>query len=133
DSNLYALDLVSGHKQWDFKTGGPVDSSPLVLEGRVYVGSSDAQLYALDAATGKLLWKYETGDKILGSPNWVRSSNATWVLVGSYDFKLHCVNAADGKPVWTYESGNYINGSPAVADGVAAFGGCDAMLHVISL
>ncbi len=29
--------------------------------------------------------------------------------------------------------GNYINGSPAIADGQAVFGGCDGMLHVISL
>src|ERR1041385_5759423 len=138
---------------WTFKTGGPVESSPLVLEGKVFVGSSDTSLYALEAASGKLLWKYETGEKILGAPNWVLGAPAalpasssrtkdagtdagapgTRILVGSYDFKLHCVEAASGKAAWTYESGNYINGSPAVADGQTAFGGCDALLHVISL
>src|SRR5262249_5697524 len=29
--------------------------------------------------------------------------------------------------------GNYINGSPAISDGRTVFGGCDALLHVISL
>ena len=30
-------------------------------------------------------------------------------------------------------SGNYINGTPAIAGGQTVFGGCDAILHVLSL
>lgn len=135
DANVYALDLASGKKIWAFKTEGSVESSPLVLDGRVFVGSSDNSLYALSAADGKLLWKYATEDKILGAPNWVKSpkGEANWVLVGSYDNKLHCVEAATGRSNWVYDTGNYINGSPAVAAGVTVFGGCDAVLHVLSL
>ena len=128
-----ALALADGAKAWAFKTGGAVESSPLVLEGKVYVGSSDAFLYALEAATGKPAWKYETGDKILGAPNWVKSNNGTRILAGSYDYKLHCVDAATGRSNWVYETSNYINGSPAVADGQTVFGGCDGLLHVLSL
>jgi outer membrane protein assembly factor BamB len=43
------------------------------------------------------------------------------------------VNSTDGKAVWTYETDNYINGSPAVDDKKTVFGGCDAMIHVVSL
>jgi outer membrane protein assembly factor BamB len=43
------------------------------------------------------------------------------------------VNSATGKAVWTYETDNYINGSPAVDDKKTVFGGCDAMIHVVSL
>ena len=32
-----------------------------------------------------------------------------------------------------YETGNYVNGSPAVDHGKCVFGGCDAMIHVVSL
>ena len=39
DSNLYALNLTDGRKLWTFKAGGPVDSSPLVLAGRVFAGA----------------------------------------------------------------------------------------------
>jgi outer membrane protein assembly factor BamB len=135
DSNVFALELSSGKKNWAAKTGGPVDSSPLVLDGKVFFGSTDNSLYAVDAATGKQLWKYETGDKILGAPNWVKSpkGDANWVLVGSYDFKLHCLDAATGRTNWVYETGNYINGSPAVLEGKTGFGGCDGLLHLISL
>ena len=43
------------------------------------------------------------------------------------------MTASNGSVAWTYETGNYINGSCAVADGQTVFGGCDAMLHVLSL
>ena len=128
------MNLADAKQVWSYATTNEVESSPLVLDGKVYIGSSDACLYALGAADGKLEWKYETGDRILGAPNWTRSpAGATWILVGSYDFKLHCVDAQTGQAAWTYETGNYINGSPAIGQGVTAFGGCDAILHVVSM
>ncbi|MBL9167920.1 MAG: PQQ-binding-like beta-propeller repeat protein [Verrucomicrobiales bacterium] len=135
DQKVYALDLRTGAKAWEFKTEGGVESSPLVLEGRVYVGSEDTHLYALNAKTGALDWKFATGDKILGGPNWVASPKPgeKWILAGSYDFKLYCLEAATGKSNWVYESSNYINGTPAVSEGKTVFGGCDALIHVISL
>ncbi|MBM3844864.1 MAG: Pyrrolo-quinoline quinone [Verrucomicrobia bacterium] len=135
DQKLHALDLASGKKKWDFKTDGSLESSPLVLNGRVYFGSEDSWVYCLDASTGKLSWKFQTGDKVLGSPNWISApkGNEKWILAGSYDFKLYCLEATTGRSNWVYESGNYINGSPAISDGRTVFGGCDALMHVISL
>ncbi|MBI5772551.1 MAG: PQQ-binding-like beta-propeller repeat protein [Verrucomicrobia bacterium] len=135
DGNLYTLNLADGKKIWTAKTEGAIESSPLVLDGRVFVGSMEGFLYAVSAADGKELWKFKTEDKIVGAPNWVKSPDgrANWILAGSHDFKLYCLDAATGRSNWVYESGNYINGTPAVDNGVTAFGGCDALLHVISL
>src|SRR5512134_3354221 len=41
---------------WNFKTQGPVKSSPAIRGRRVFVGSGDGNLYALDLQTGKKLW-----------------------------------------------------------------------------
>ena len=135
DEHLHAINIHNGQMLWTFNTGGPIESSPLVLGNRVYFGSSDGLLYALDAETGKELWKLQTEDKILGGPNWVKSPDGKeiWILAGSYDYRLYSVDSATGKTNWTYETQNYINGTPAVAEGMTVFGGCDALLHVISL
>jgi len=34
--------------------------------------------------------------------------------------------------IWKFETTNFINGSPAVTDSSIIFGGCDALLHIIS-
>ncbi|HVK59817.1 MAG TPA: PQQ-binding-like beta-propeller repeat protein, partial [Candidatus Kapabacteria bacterium] len=149
DKQVHCIDLKTGQAVWTFSTQGEIESSPLVLDGLVfkttaegrrygpvvYVGSSDGHLYALDAEKGNSIWKFQTEDKILGAPNWVSAPDgkSAWVLAGSYDYRLYCFDALTGKTNWTYETGNYINGTPAVADGKTVFGGCDALLHVISL
>jgi outer membrane protein assembly factor BamB len=135
DKLLHCIDLKTGQKIWTLTTDGPIESSPLVLDNLVYVGSSDGALYAADISTGKAAWSFKTEDKILGAPNWLVAPDgkAKWILAGSYDYRLYCFDAATGKTNWTYETGNYINGTPAVADGKTVFGGCDALLHVISL
>ena len=135
DKTVYALGLQTGEKLWAYQTGDSVEAAPCVLEGRVFVGSADNRLYALDAATGELKWTYETEGQILGAANWTRSPDgrAAWILVGSYDNRLHCVEASSGKRIWAYETDNYVNGSPAVDDGRCVFGGCDAMVHVVSV
>ncbi|MFW6286856.1 MAG: formylglycine-generating enzyme family protein, partial [Candidatus Sumerlaeota bacterium] len=46
------LPELNGEK-WRFKTGGPVLSSPVVVDGVVYVGSNDGYFYAIDVTTGR--------------------------------------------------------------------------------
>jgi hypothetical protein len=54
--------------QWRVQTGGPVQSTPVVANGTVYVGSGDGHLYALDARAGAERWRYRSGRRIYSSP-----------------------------------------------------------------
>lgn len=135
DSNLYCLQLQDGRKLWSFRADGPIESSPLVLDGTVYFGTANTNVYALAADTGKPLWSYGLEDKILSSPNWVSAGpgRPKDILVGGYDFKLYSFAPDTGRTNWVFETGNYINGTPAIGDGVTAFGGCDALVHVVDV
>ena len=135
DSNLFCIRLGDGTQIWKFTSDGLIESSPLVLDNRVYFGSDNTNFFAVDATTGKELWRHGVEDKILSSPNWVQPGGPETrsVLIGAYDFKLYSLQAATGKTNWVFETGNYINGSPAVGSGLTAFGGCDAVIHVLGL
>ena len=52
DRIVHCLARSTGKALWTFATRARVDSSPLVVDGRVFVGSSDGNLYELDLATG---------------------------------------------------------------------------------
>jgi outer membrane protein assembly factor BamB len=52
---LQALDISTRAVLWTFSPGALV-SAPLVVNNRVYVGSSAGQLYAVDPATGMAVW-----------------------------------------------------------------------------
>ena len=69
--------------EWGFTTkNGSIYSSPVVINGTVYVGSGNGYEYAVDAATGQLVWKAYLGTDrgcSYGSPNWgTISSPALW-------------------------------------------------------
>src|SRR6266566_819777 len=112
-SNVSTLTL-----DWRYTTGGG-NSSPAVVNGVVYIGSTFPQsLYALDAVTGVLKWSYATGGYIGSSPAIVNGM----IYLGSDDHKLYAFDAMTGALKWSYTSGGSIFSSPAVANGVVYFG-----------
>ena len=78
---------------WKYKTGGPVASSPAVVNGKVYFGSDDYHLYCLDT-NGNLLWKYKTGDSVHSSPAVVDGR----VYFGSCDGTIYCFGSKKAEP-----------------------------------
>ncbi len=122
------LDLL-----WRFKTAGAVKSSPAIVNGRVFVGSSDANLYALDTKDGGKIWSYKTGDGIEAGPCVV----AGVVYVGSLDGFLYAVDADKGSLKWKYKTGGQIPGaanwtiSPDVSTLHIIVGSYDKNLHCV--
>lgn len=112
-------------QDWVVSTHGEVYSSPTVVDGVVYVGSSDSYLYALNATTGKLLWKAKTGDWIRSSPTVVNGV----VYVGSFDSYLYAFKASTGGLLWRAHTGGAINSSPTVDHGIVYVGSQDANLY----
>jgi outer membrane protein assembly factor BamB len=54
DGNIYALNAVSGEKQWNYTISDPgyaVESSPAVAHGLVYIGSGARNVYAFGNPT----------------------------------------------------------------------------------
>ena len=141
DGKVYALDLATGRRLWDRDTGSPVEAPPVLDGEAVYVGTLGGLLLRLDAATGRTRWKTETGGQIMGSANVHRTGPSegagkpprATVVVGSYDGSLYGVDARNGRVAWTFPTGNFINGAPAVVGNLAVFGGCDGLLHAVSL
>jgi outer membrane protein assembly factor BamB len=91
--------------------------------------------FCLDALRGQELWRYKCGSSIYGSANWVKSANGlkTRILVGSYDNRMYCFDASTGELVWMYETDNFINGAPSTDGTHVVFGGCDEILHIVSV
>ena len=129
DGNLYAVDLASGRKKWEFPTELGFTASAAVRKGLVFIGDSDGRFYCIDAKSGKEKWHFDTEVEINSGANFYKDN----VLFGSQDGKLYCLRADSGEKVWEYESENMIQCSPTVAGNRAFVAGCDARLHVIDL
>src|SRR4030042_97003 len=58
DDKVYALNATTGQPRWTFFTEGPVRLAPVIVDGRVYIGSDDGCVYCLSGNDGSLVWKY---------------------------------------------------------------------------
>jgi outer membrane protein assembly factor BamB len=55
---LHALNIEDGKPQWEYTTGGRIDSPPTYWKGRLLLGSADGWVYCLRASDGELIWRY---------------------------------------------------------------------------
>lgn len=87
--------------RWRFHTKGRIFSSPVVDDGTVFVGSSDARLYAVRASDGSEVWRFATKGSVNSTPAvWNRT-----VYFSSLDGNIYAVNESDGKERWHFRTG----------------------------
>jgi outer membrane protein assembly factor BamB len=116
DGNVYALDALTGAKIWNYKVSGFLtQSSPAVVGGRVYIGSS-GNAYCFDALTGAKIWNYPLSGVAYSSPAVANG----YVYLGSMGGNIYALNASTGAQIWNATGGS--SSSPAVAGGVVYIG-----------
>jgi eukaryotic-like serine/threonine-protein kinase len=93
--------------RWKFKTGSDVTSSPIIVGGRVFVGSMDANVYCLDLAKGAKVWSVRAGDAVESSPTWVDGT----VYVGADNAELLALDAKTGREKWKFSTGDRVMGA----------------------
>jgi outer membrane protein assembly factor BamB len=104
--------FVSGHLPeqlsllWRFKAGDEVKSSPAVVKGQVYIGSSDKHVYAIDVQTGKQVWSKLLDDKVEASPTAVENM----VYIGTLAGTLYALDAESGVEHWKFSTGDKLVG-----------------------
>ncbi len=105
-----------------------VDSSPAVVNGRVYVGSSNGNVYCLDASTGTQIWvNFKIQDDVYSSPAVVSGR----VYVGSLDGKVYCLDSQTGEEIWSYTTEDWIRSSPAVVNGYLYISSADGNIYCL--
>jgi quinohemoprotein ethanol dehydrogenase len=114
-------------------------STPLAVDGVLYVAAGYSFVHAVDAKTGKLLWRYDPEvAKVAGKKlrtGWGIRGLSYWkghLFVGTHDGRLLSIDAKTGKLVWSVQTldpndGSFISGPPRVFNDkvIIGFGGAD--------
>lgn len=120
---LHCLDAETGKLHWQCKTGSHVESSPTVVDGRVYFGAGDDGLYCRDAITGQGIWHFP-GLHVDATP--LVHDGRVYVGSGVGDLVKEtaavCIDAARGDLIWKQSLDQPSWGSPVHATGLVFFG-----------
>ncbi len=127
---------------YDLKTGRGMESTPIVVDGVMYLTSSWSVVYALDPVTGEELWVHDPDvDRAVGVKaccDVVNRGVAVYdgkVYVGVIDGRLQALDAKTGEVVWSKvtvdQSKPYtITGAPRIVKGNVLIGNGGAELGV---
>jgi quinohemoprotein ethanol dehydrogenase len=123
----------------DLDTNRGQESTPLVVDGKMFVTTAWSKVWAVDAASGRVLWTYDP--KVPGPTGFsaccdVVNRGAAYyegtVYVGTLDGRLIALNAQNGKLVWSQFTVDTnkpytITGAPRVVRGkvIVGNGGAD--------
>lgn len=110
------------------------ESTPLVIDGVMYVTTAWSKVLALDAATGAEIWQFDPEVPGAWAVNVccdvVNRGAAAWqgkIYVGTLDGRLIALDAATGELVWNVQTFDKskpyaITGAPRVAKGLVLIG-----------
>jgi PQQ-dependent dehydrogenase (methanol/ethanol family) len=119
---------------WIFQTEDKdsLETSPIVVNGVMYVTTSFSHVYALDAKTGAEIWHYKPKlGKVVtvccGNNNRGVAVYGDKVYLGTLDARLIALDAKDGTVVWQQQLGNPAKGysetmAPTAVDGKILIG-----------
>jgi outer membrane protein assembly factor BamB len=97
---IACINLTNNTVVWSRKLGGVNnESTPSIMNGKVYVGTKDRKFQILDADNGTILNTYDAGGPIFSSPLLLESG----VYFGSFDSTFHALDL-DGNLKWTYKA-----------------------------
>jgi quinohemoprotein ethanol dehydrogenase len=119
---------------YDLDTNRGQESTPVMVDGRLYTSSAWSKVQAFDAASGKLLWQYdpqvpgETGVK--GCCDVVNRGVAVEggrVFLSTFDGRLEALDARTGKLIWSSRTTDpdqsyTITGAPRLVNGKVVIG-----------
>ncbi|HEU4624687.1 MAG TPA: PQQ-dependent dehydrogenase, methanol/ethanol family [Steroidobacteraceae bacterium] len=119
----------------DLSERGQWQSTPIVVDGRIYVTTPWSKVYAFEATTGKFLWKYDpkVPRELAATSLCCNNSNrgATFwkgkIIWGTLDGRLIAVDAKNGTKVWEAQTTDpknamSITGAPRVGNGMVFIG-----------
>jgi quinohemoprotein ethanol dehydrogenase len=119
---------------FDFDTHRGQESTPLMVDGVIYVTTAWSKVFALDAASGAELWRFDPEvpkEKGISACCDVVNRGAAFyagkVFVGTIDGRLIAIDAESGKRVWSTVTVDQnqpytITGAPRVAKGKVFIG-----------
>ncbi|GAB3691236.1 hypothetical protein GCM10028857_28380 [Salinarchaeum chitinilyticum] len=130
--NSGAADDVSAPQQrpsllWEREIGpGNGGATPVIADGKVFLGNGGSTFYALDAASGETDWTVETG-------KWIHSTAAIdgeFLAFGCDDFRVRAFHT-DGTERWTYAADFEVSSDPVLTDELVIVTDTNGLVYAI--
>lgn len=120
---MQARKRLNGEKLWSVDTELPFSAGPVAGNGKLVLGTRNAEVVAYNSGDGSLLWKSSVSSEILALPQIAEGI----VVVRGNDGRISALNENTGATLWTYERtapalAVRSRGAPLINDGLVIDG-----------
>jgi eukaryotic-like serine/threonine-protein kinase len=113
-----AFSVENGTRRWSYKTEAAVESSPVVLPGRIVVADDARTIYALSSKRGKRIWRRSIPEGTVRESPTVYGDTIFFSTSGA---TFRAIRGSDGEDVWSRFVGSLTTSSPCTAGGLVYF------------
>ena len=125
DAGLTADEVPRLALRWSFGLpgSGGMRAQPVVVGGRLYLGSDNGFVYALDARSGCVHWSFDVGTPVVSavSVGTIPGTERDAVYFGDWGAHVHAVDARSGQRLWRVRVDDHpmakVTGSPVLEPG----------------
>lgn len=118
-SNLFAVDAADGELLWKYETTKSVTTTPVIVDGTVYISTYDGIVSAIDTETQEEIWRSEVPER--AAKVTVANNRVYCISMHETEYNynigqsLYAFDIENGEELWRYDEG-YSIGRAAVAD-----------------
>jgi outer membrane protein assembly factor BamB len=131
--SLAAYDAVRASVVWRGKYGD-VELTPLMIDRRIFFGTTTGTFACVDRESGDLIWTYAIPDN--RRQKGVRSTPASdgkLVIFGADDGVIYALDAENGRPTWTHATGAPVHAGIALSDSTVIAAAIDGIIVALDV
>lgn len=133
---IVAFNVEYPRERWSRTLPSRTETSPIVVQGVVYIGSENGTIYAFDADDGKLRWTARAAGAVKGG----LAYDSGKLYVGDYGGQVRALDARTGRKLWAVDGGGGAFGlgggqfyaTPSVAFGRVYLGNTNGSMYSFS-
>lgn len=144
---VFALDMVTGKKQWSYDAELPIRIAPTIGGGYVFIQTVDNRLMALNASNGEEAWRFKTSHEatvLVGGANPAYSHDKDVLVAAFSNGEIRAFKVSTGSPLWgdylthrasinSLSSINAVVSAPIISGNVVYAAGSNNVLSAIDL
>lgn len=108
--HVVRLDGTNGSQLWSYTCGGTSEWPPVIANGVLYAGTSNAEVFALATLDGSLKWSQVAAPVADTVPTLLGAT----VFIGSTDGHTQALDAMTGSIMWTTATADSVHFPPAI-------------------
>lgn len=84
---------------WEYKTVSEksgFEGTPIIYDGKVFVGDFEGTVHAIDLSTGKKVWAVKKKDGFVTAA----AANQDCIIIGDFSGMIYCLDSNTGDQVW---------------------------------